>query len=174
MNLFKSASSAGRGRSDQTPPSNIRGKISGPIPIPDDEFPIRNFGSSMAQERIPNQPGLASQRESVAASTNAAFAHGATLGSKTNSLSQSGPSQDSTVSTPVRRRRTNRSSALRYSTLSEATDSGSPSRKKSALRMAIGKLFGRRNKQGSRSTSDSEAQGSSSDRHHSVSSPGLN
>lgn len=48
--LWKSASSAGRPRPGQQ--SSIRGRISGPIPIPnpgdDDEFPIRTPGSGIA------------------------------------------------------------------------------------------------------------------------------
>lgn len=56
-------------------------------------------------------------------------------------------------------RRTNPSSTLRYSTVSEAptgttgrSRDGAPQRKKSTLRSALGKLFGRRKKQGSSST----------------------
>ncbi|KAI1810962.1 hypothetical protein GGS20DRAFT_143327 [Poronia punctata] len=172
MGLFKSASTAGRGRPAQTPPhSHIRGKISGPIPIDEVEFPSKGPGPGTTPEASPNQKGPASsQRESMAASTKAFHRATASEG-QTNSLSQSGPSQDSTASTPVRRRRTNRSSTLRYSMASEATEAGSPNQKKSGLRGAIGKLFGRRNKtRGSRSTSDSEGQiGSSHDRHRSES-----
>ncbi|KLU87656.1 hypothetical protein MAPG_06651 [Magnaporthiopsis poae ATCC 64411] len=52
MNIFKSPStSSGQGR--PRPAHSIRGKISGPIPIPnpaddDDEFPIRNPGTNLA------------------------------------------------------------------------------------------------------------------------------
>ncbi|KAI0429235.1 hypothetical protein F5Y09DRAFT_263701 [Xylaria sp. FL1042] len=159
MKLFKSASNAGRTRPGRPPPrSNIRGKISGPIPIPDDEFPIRNPRSStdIGPEEFPEQLDPVTQRDSGAASTNSAF--NATREEKTNSLAQSGPSQASTTSNPTRRR-TNRSSALRYSNLSDATDTASPSRKKSTFRVAFGRLFGKRNrKRGSRSHSDSEAQ----------------
>ncbi|TGJ87285.1 hypothetical protein E0Z10_g1475 [Xylaria hypoxylon] len=169
MKLFKSASNAGRSRPGQQPPrSNIRGKISGPIPIPDDEFPMRNPGSSIAQEGIPEELDpvtvTVTRRDSTAASTHTAL-H-ATRDEKTSSLAQSGPSQASTASNPIRRR-TNRSSTLRYSTVSDVTDRASPSRKKSPFRVAISKLFGKRNrKQGSRSASDSEAQvGPSSDHH---------
>ncbi|GAW23142.1 hypothetical protein ANO14919_126920 [Xylariales sp. No.14919] len=166
MKLFKSASNAGRTRPGQPPHSNIRGKISGPIPISDDEFSTRNPRSSIAEEGMPDQLDPATQRDSATASTNMAL-H-ASHDDKTSSLAQSGPSQASTNSNPVRRR-TNRSSTLRYSTVSDATDRVSPSRKKSAFRTAIGKLFGKRNrKQGSRSPSNSRAQtGSSSDHHRS-------
>ncbi|KAI1357038.1 hypothetical protein F5Y01DRAFT_10190 [Xylaria sp. FL0043] len=159
MKLFKSASNAGRNRPGRPPPrSNIRGKISGPIPIPDDEFPIRNPRSStdIGPEEVPEPLEPVAERDSRAASTNSAF--NATREEKTSSLAQSGPSQASTTSNPTRRR-TNRSSALRYSNLSDATDMASPSRKKSTFRVAIGRLFGKRNrKRGSRSHSDSEAQ----------------
>ncbi|KAF2964394.1 hypothetical protein GQX73_g9189 [Xylaria multiplex] len=166
MKLFKSASNAGRGRPGQPPHSNIRGKISGPIPIHDDEFSTRNTGSSIAQEGIPEQPDPGTQRDSAAVSANSAL--NPTRDDKASSLAQSGPSQASTTSKPVRRR-TNRSSTLRYSTASNATDTASPSRKKSSFRVAIGKLFGKRNrKQGSRSSSDSDAQiAPPSDHHHS-------
>ncbi|KAI0450517.1 hypothetical protein F5B21DRAFT_428306 [Xylaria acuta] len=164
MGLFKSASNAGRSRPGPPPRSNIRGNISGPIPIPDDEFPTRNPVPGIAQEGLPKQLDLETQRDSAAASTSSAF--NGTHEDKTNSLAQSGPSQASTSSTHARRR-TNRSSIVRYSTLSEATGSASPSRKKSSFRAALGKLFRKRNrKQGSRSTSESEAQSSPPVDHH--------
>ncbi|KAI0909158.1 hypothetical protein F4823DRAFT_563163 [Ustulina deusta] len=158
MKLFKSGSNAGRTRPSRPPPrSNIRGKISGPIPIPDDEFPIMNPVSSTPQEGLPEQLDPVAERDSGAASPNAAV--NAPREEKTNSIAQSGPSQASTTSNPVRRRRTNRSSAVRYSNLSDVTDAASPSRKKSSFRVAIGRLFGKRNrKRASRSASDSEAQ----------------
>jgi hypothetical protein len=165
MGLFKSASNAGRSRPSPPPPSNIRGKISGPIPIPEEEFPVRNPESDLAHEGRPKQLDPATQRDSaVAASTNTAF--NTTREDKTSSPAQSGPSQSSTPSTPDRRR-TNRSSTLRYSTMSEATDMASPARKKSSLRAAFGRLFRKRNKKrGSRSVSDSEAQVDPSNEHH--------
>ncbi|KAI1751968.1 hypothetical protein F4782DRAFT_164674 [Xylaria castorea] len=164
MGLFKSPSNAGRTRPGPAPRSNIRGNISGPIPIPDDEFPIRNPGSSIAQEGRPKQLDPETQRDSAAASTSSAY--NGTREDKTNSLAHSGPSQASTNSTHARRR-TNRSSTVRYSTMSEATDSASPSRKKSSFRIAIGRLFKKRNrKQGSRSASGSEAQSTPPVDHH--------
>ncbi|KAI1358606.1 hypothetical protein F5Y08DRAFT_110492 [Xylaria arbuscula] len=165
MGLFKSASNAGRDRPGKPPPrSNIRGKISGPIPIPDDDYSSRTPDPTIAeaQEALPEHleppaPAPAqAQRDSGAASTDTAF--NATREEKTESIAQSGPSQASTNSSPMQRR-TNRSSVVRYSNLSEATDGASPSRKKSSFRLAISKLFGKRNrKRNSRSQSDSEAQ----------------
>ncbi|KAI0970392.1 hypothetical protein F4678DRAFT_138006 [Xylaria arbuscula] len=158
MKLFKSASNAGRTRPGRPPPrSNIRGKISGPIPIPDDEFPIRDPRSSTDQEALSEQLDPVTQRDSGAASNSSPLLN-PVREEKTSSLARSGQSQASTTSNPTRRR-TNRSSALRYSNLSDATDTASPSRKKSSFRIAIGKLFGKRNrKRRSRSASDSEAQ----------------
>ncbi|KAI8950472.1 hypothetical protein F4801DRAFT_341881 [Xylaria longipes] len=164
MGLFKSASNAGRSRPGPKPRSNIRGNISGPIPIPDDEFPMRNPGSSIVEEEPPKQLEPETQRDSAAASTSSPF--NGTREDKTNSLAQSGPSQASTGSTHVRRR-TNRSSTVRYSTLSEVTDSASPSRKKSSFRIALSRLFKKRSrKQDSRSASESEAHSSSPVDHH--------
>lgn len=164
MGLFKSASNAGRDRPGLTPRSNIRGKISGPIPIPDDEFPMRTSDPSTIQEETTNLLSPEPQRDSIAVSTNNE-ADG-TGENRTDSLAQSVPSQSSTTSAPTRRR-TNRSSTLRYSTVSETTDTASPSRKKSGFRTAIGKLFGKRNKkQGNRSTSESEPQADPSNDHH--------
>ncbi|KAJ8107896.1 hypothetical protein ONZ43_g6589 [Nemania bipapillata] len=166
MGLFKSASSAGRNRPSPPPPSNIRGKISGPIPIPEEEFSDAGLpGSNPAQESRPKQLEPATQRDSGAASTNTALNH-TREDDKASSPAQSGPSQSSTPSTPDRRR-TNRSSTLRYSTMSEATDVASPARKKSSLRAAFGRLFKKRNKKrASRSVSDSEAQVGPSNEHH--------
>ncbi|KAI0466986.1 hypothetical protein F4859DRAFT_283126 [Xylaria cf. heliscus] len=164
MGLFKTASNAGRGRSGPPQRSNIRGNISGPIPIPDDEFPARNPVSNVPQEGAPKQLEPEAQQDSAAASTSSAF--NGTREDKTNSLAQSGPSHTSTSSTHARRR-TNRSSIVRYSTVSEATDSASPSRKKSSFRTAIGKLFKKRNKKrASRSTSGSEANANPTVDHH--------
>ncbi|KAI0871056.1 hypothetical protein GGS24DRAFT_77956 [Hypoxylon argillaceum] len=165
MGLFKSASNAGRGRpSPPPPPSNIRGKISGPIPIPEEEFPMRAPGSGIAQEGRPNQLEPATQRDSAAVSTNTSLHP--SREDKTGSPAQSGPSHSSTNSTAARRR-TNRSSTLRYSTVSDATDMASPTRKKSSLRAAFGRLFRKRNKkQTSRPVSDSEAQVDPSNDHH--------
>ncbi|KAK5635829.1 hypothetical protein RRF57_011541 [Xylaria bambusicola] len=166
---MRSASNAGRDRPGRPQPrSNIRGKISGPIPIPDDEFPSRTSDPPVAEEAVPEhlEPEAQAQQDSGAESTNTGL--NAAREEKTDSIAQSGPSQASTASNPIQRR-TNRSSVVRYSHLSEATDSASPSRKKSGFRLAISKLFGKRNKKrNSRSQSDSEAQlRPSHDHHHS-------
>ncbi|GAP92048.1 hypothetical protein SAMD00023353_3100390 [Rosellinia necatrix] len=166
MGLFKSASTAGRDRPGPTPRSNIRGKISGPIPIPDDEFPMSGPELGVVQEGTLREPEIVIQRDSIAASASATS--NAPRADRTISLAQSGPSQASRTSASVRRR-TNRSSTLRYSTVSETTDTAILPQKKSAFRVALGKLFKKRNKkQDSRSTSGSEAQaGPPNDHHHS-------
>lgn len=182
MGLFKSSSNAGRDRPGKPAPrSNIRGKISGPIPIPDDDFPPRTPDPTIAeaQEALPEHldpPAAAlapAQRDSGAGSMNSTFNVNVTREEKTDSIAQSGPSQASTTSNPMQQRRTNRSSVVRYSNLSEATDGASPSRKRSGFRFAISRLFGKRNKKrNSRSHSDSEAQlrpSHSHDHHNSVS-----
>ncbi|KAI0399656.1 hypothetical protein F4802DRAFT_541460 [Xylaria palmicola] len=165
MGLFKSSSDNGRTRAGPPSRSAIRGKISGPIPITDDELRMRNSESNILREEVSEQPDQAIQGDSLAASSSVAL--DATRGEKTGSMAQSGRSQASTSSTHARQRLTNGSSTLRYSTLSQTTDSASPSRKKSSFRAAIGKLFKKRNrKQGSRSTSESEARVGPSNDHH--------
>ncbi|KAJ2976560.1 hypothetical protein NUW58_g8051 [Xylaria curta] len=162
MKLFKSASNAGRGRAPPTR-SNIRGRISGPIPIPDEDFPIRNPGSGVGQEGRPNQLDLEARRDSSAVSTNTAPS--AAYEEKTTPLARSGRSHTSTASAYARRR-TNQSSTLRYSMLSDGTDAASPSRKKSTFKTAIGKLFRKRNRKPSvPSASESDAQASISEDH---------
>ncbi|KAI1828440.1 hypothetical protein F4861DRAFT_531 [Xylaria intraflava] len=165
MGLFKSASNAGRIRPDKLSRSNIRGKISGPIPI-HEEFPAQHAGPGTAQEEGPpmqSDPATA-QRDSAVASTNTA--QNAAREAKTNSFAQSRPSQASTGSSPARLR-TTRSSLPRRSTVAEPADSASASLKKSAFKVTIGRLFGKRNqKQGNYGVSDSVANRESSNDHH--------
>ncbi|KAI1331607.1 hypothetical protein F5Y16DRAFT_395486 [Xylariaceae sp. FL0255] len=113
---------------------------------------MRNPGSGIATEGEPKQFEAGSPRTSALVSTNTSL--NALQGEKTRSLARPGPNQASTAPTH-QRRQTNLSSAFRNSILSDATTSDSPSRKKSSLRNAFGKIFGRK-KKGSRSTSDSE------------------
>ncbi|KAI1264152.1 hypothetical protein F5Y18DRAFT_85790 [Xylariaceae sp. FL1019] len=149
MGLFKSASNAGRSRLDH--PGSIRGKISGPIPIrDDDEFPIRHPGSGFAMEGEPrqlNREVAAAQRDSVAMSSSPTSARE----QKADSGIEPGPSPTSVATTRQRRQ------TLRYSTASEMTSPDLTARKKSTLRHTIAKLFGRK-KKGSRSGSDTEPQ----------------
>ncbi|KAI1173627.1 hypothetical protein F4777DRAFT_429754 [Nemania sp. FL0916] len=165
MGLFKSASNAGRSRSGPPLHSNIRGKISGPIPIPDEDFSMREAESREAHEKGEkgSQPDPAAQRDSARASTSMAL--NATREDNTKSPARSGPSPASNSSNPVRH--TSHFSTFRQSTMSGATNMASTPRKKSTFRVAIGKLFGGRNKkQDSRSVSGAESRIDPPDDHH--------
>ncbi|GKT42137.1 uncharacterized protein ColSpa_02318 [Colletotrichum spaethianum] len=157
---------------------SIRGKISGPIPIPspsDDEFPMRNPGTGIAtplaggdmkeQQLHPPQAepragsivsvvqpevSQAPRTESVVAPTGSAA-----------SGSTSPPTSSAHANSPQSQRRTNGSSNLRYSAVSASSvqTGGSrdrPQRKKSTLRGALGKLFGRKKKTASQGPTDSQ------------------
>lgn len=155
MGLFKSTSSA-RSRPRPVPRPDIRSRISRPIPLSDEEFPMRSHGLSVAQDGGPGQLDPETQRDSTVTSTYMAL--NAARAGQNSSLAPSGSNQSSNPSTPVRRR-TNVSAPLRYSSASEATGIASLSRKKSTFRVVIGRLFGKRNtKQGSPSTIRSGAQ----------------
>ncbi|KAI0136618.1 hypothetical protein BJ170DRAFT_20391 [Xylariales sp. AK1849] len=152
--LFKTTSSAGRPKSG---PSNIRGKISGPIPIPDpaedDEFPMRQPGTGLAtpvgnegRSKLHLPPDGSSTLEVNSTSGPSDVAPE----ERTESVARTGPSQASETSGNPAQRRTNRSSTLRYSTMSTGTDTDqsptAPRRKKSTLRTTLGRLFGRKKK----------------------------
>lgn len=155
MGLFKSASSAGRSRLGTPPRPSIRSQISRPIPLSDEEFPMRGHGLSVAPDGGPKPLDPAAQRDSATTSTNMAL--NAVPEGHASSLAQPGSNQRSSLSTPVRPP-TNLSGTLRYSSVSEAADIASLSRKKSTFRAVIGKLFGKRNrKQDSPSTAQSGA-----------------
>jgi hypothetical protein len=181
VGLFKSASNAGRASMGQ---SAIRGKISGPIPIPnpaeDDEFPIRQPGTGLATplgldgkgqlHMPPEAPSILEAPSNTDPSPDVAPEE------RTESVVQAGPSQASETSGSPAQRRTNRSSTLRYSTLSAGTDTdqsrAAPQRKKSTLRSALSKLFGRKKKgtsQDSTLETHFEAGPRSSAQHRSVS-----
>ncbi|GJC79958.1 hypothetical protein ColLi_02796 [Colletotrichum liriopes] len=165
MGLFKSANptpATGAVPRSLTGQS-IRGKISGPIPIPspsDDEFPMRNPGTGIAtplaggdmkeQQLHPPQPepragsivSVAQPEVSQAPRTDSVVAPTGSAGSGSTSPPTSGAHANS----PQSQRRTNGSSHLRYSAVSASSEQtgGSrdrPQRKKSTLRGALGKLF---------------------------------
>ncbi|KAF6840779.1 hypothetical protein CMUS01_03812 [Colletotrichum musicola] len=178
MGLFKSANPP-----NPNPPSrsmtgqSIRGKISGPIPIPspaDDEFPMRNPGTGIAtpvtagdmreQQMHPPQaePATASivsvprPDVSQAPATDAAAVPPGSGGS----ASGSSPTSASHGHSPQSQRRTNASN-LRYSVVSASSEQTGvsrdrPQRKKSTLRGALGKLFGRKKKSNSQGSYDSQ------------------
>ncbi|KAI1504399.1 hypothetical protein F5X99DRAFT_39419 [Biscogniauxia marginata] len=163
MGMFKPATNTGRSRPGQpSPPNTIRGRISGPIPI-DDEFPIRNPGSSMAHEGHPAQLEALIKADRSVSSGNTPPE--VAREDRADSVSHSGPSQTSYNSSSPHQRRTNRSSTLRYSTVSDATDVSRPQRKKSTLKLALGKLFGRKRKD-ARQPSISEDPFGGPENHH--------
>ncbi|KAK6227041.1 hypothetical protein QIS74_00596 [Colletotrichum tabaci] len=157
---------------------SIRGKISGPIPIPspsDDEFPMRNPGTGIAtplaggdmknqQLHLPQAEPRAGSIVSVAhpemsqpPRTDSVVAPTGSAGSD----SMSPPTSGIHAHSPQSQRRTNGSSHLRYSAVSasSAQTGGSrdrPQRKKSTLRGALGKLFGRKKKTSSQGSADSQ------------------
>jgi len=185
VHLWKSGSAAGRQKTGQS----IRGKISGPIPIPnpiDDEFPMRNPGTGIATPLpadgnepqfpvLPAQqveassssaavpatqsiPAVPDARPEVAHNTKSTNSTHSRTRSGTGSASASGPSPTSglpgtTGTNTSPRRRTNPSSTLRYSTVSgsshrtgNTSNKDVPQRKKSTIRGALSKLFGRKKK----------------------------
>lgn len=173
---------SGAGEDDEFP---IRSPGSG-IAIPasnDDEFPIRKPGSrTAASQPLPEEIQEPQELRSPEASHSAVSLSVGNVHSTQNTTGHTEPpSQPAlepqggirTVSgnngnraspqrgSPVPAPRTHATSAVRYSTLSEAPTTHSrndtPSRKKSSLRAALGRLFGRKKKssgsQGSSSTS---------------------
>lgn len=142
---------------------SIRGKISGPIPIPnpiDDEFPMRNPGTGIAtpvtagdmQQQQMNPPPQAEP----AAGRPVSVPH-PEPSQAAPSTSGSSPTSATHAPSPQSQRRAN----LRYSTVSASSEQTGasrdrPQRKKSTLRGALGKLFGRKKKTGSQGSIDSQ------------------
>ncbi|KAK8082296.1 hypothetical protein PG996_001077 [Apiospora saccharicola] len=147
--LLKSPPSAGRPKPGQ---SNIRGKISGPIPIPnpaeDDEFPIR-----------PNRLAPPAERGSVVDSQSTSGHARVSPEGRTASRNQQGMSQASENSGSPAQQRNTRTSTLRYSSVSNDTDAerDAPQRKKSTLRSTFSKLFGRKKKKNASNVGSLEA-----------------
>lgn len=157
--LFKSASSAGRPKTE----SSIRGRISGPIPIPnpadDDEFPMRQPGTGLATplNEFGNKLPAPTEGSSIIIESHPTGLSPPDLvipEEMTESTTiQATPSQ---ASSPAQRR-TNRSSTLRYSTISAGTAVTSQpetnhQHKKSGIRSALGKLFGRKKRDPAKSS----------------------
>jgi hypothetical protein len=149
------------------------GKISAPIPIPDDEFPIRSPGTGIA---VPlGTDGVeAHLRASIATELdNTALQTGipilTTVDPKLPIQSTAGQAQ------PFRElpvRRTNQPSSQRDSGTSVPSGSsmGKPQRKKSSFRSALGRLFGKKSKNGGTSPPEQGAGGMKAGQHRSVSS----
>ncbi|KAI1341544.1 hypothetical protein F5Y15DRAFT_359565 [Xylariaceae sp. FL0016] len=165
MGLFKSPSTAGRVRPGQQNASNadLRGRISGPIPI-DDEFPMRNPGTGIAHEGPPIRNVTPPERVSTVPSANTP--PDVAREDRAVSMAPSGPSQVSYNTPSPQQKRTNHSSALRSSTVSDATNADGPQRKKSTLKSALGKLFGRSKKRNTRQASISEVHIGRPQNHH--------
>ncbi|EFQ26320.1 hypothetical protein CGRA01v4_05432 [Colletotrichum graminicola] len=181
MGLFKSPNQSpapGALPRSQTGQS-IRGKISGPIPIPspsDDEFPMRNPGTGIATTLaaaadMKEQQLLPPQAEPRAGSIVSVAQPEVTPAPRTDSVvaparsarsrSASPPASATHGNSPQSQRRTNISSNLRYSAVSASSGQTGesrdrPQRKKSTLRGALGKLFGRKKKTGSQGSADSQ------------------
>ncbi|KAM0280750.1 hypothetical protein ACHAQH_003920 [Verticillium albo-atrum] len=178
VSLFKPQPAATGGQTASRPKTgqSIRGKISGPIPIPtptDDEFPMRNPGTGIAtplsaedrerqlQAEAANQANAPfTQSEPVQNRNTDSVVMPSGTGSGTGSASGSGSAHTPSVAprgSPQSQRRTNPPSTLRHSVVSEATEitnnsKDKPQRKKSTLRGAFSKLFGRKKKTTSLST----------------------
>ncbi|EGY22780.1 hypothetical protein HYQ45_010063 [Verticillium longisporum] len=175
VSIFKPQPAGAGGQAASRPKTgqSIRGKISGPIPIPtptDDEFPMRNPGTGIAtplsaedrERQLQTEAGHQTsapftQPEAVPTrNTDSVMAHsGSGSGSVTGSASGSGtgsaPTHQIPRGSPQSQRRTNPPSTLRHSVVSEATENTNnskdkPQRKKSTLRGAFSKLFGRKKK----------------------------
>jgi hypothetical protein len=151
----------------------VIGKISAPIPIQDDdEFPIRTPGAGIATP-LGTEGTETRLRVSIAAdldntSLQAGIPISNTADPKLPIQSIAGPAQ------PFREiqiRRTNQPSMQRNSGASVPSRSsmGKPQRKKSSFRSALGRLFGKKSKNGGASPPEQGASGMRAGQHRSVS-----
>lgn len=174
----------------------IRGRISGPIPIPspmDDEFPMRQPGTGIAKpldaeddkETAVEPPAPERDKQSpsppvVSASPAPVVAQNVTPDPEP---ARTPEPRTGTALRNSPRRGTNISSTLRYSMASQDTTAQTssskdrPQRKKSTLRGALGKLFGRKKKDKKTGIQESPApsdklEEAMSTQHHSVSDHG--
>lgn len=180
-------SSNGGARLSKPSGHSVRGRISNPIPVSstmdDDEFPMRQKGSGIASGpgEAPKDDtittGSAKQADAEESPTRPAAAQGA--GEESDKVTDA-PSKDAVSdarSSPVQPRpmehRTNHSSTLRQSMISSDTartrSSKGHEKKKSGLRGALGKLFGRKKKTDSVVISESSAKATQASQHQSVS-----
>ncbi|PKS06624.1 hypothetical protein jhhlp_007373 [Lomentospora prolificans] len=197
VSLWKSAAGPGRQKTGQS----IRGKISGPIPIPnpaDDEFPMRTATTApeniepVAQLPPPPTPPQTYQHSASTASLpqnqppapsgpslELAHHNPADVNHSPPASSRRGTSADPTSMADAARvspqRSTNQSAQVRYSTFSASSQKTGntstkdvPQRKKSTLRGALSKLFGRKKKTGSQASVEAEGSGITSTQHRSV------
>ncbi|KAK7432689.1 hypothetical protein QQZ08_000548 [Neonectria magnoliae] len=158
---WKSSPSAGGGSARPgTSPHTIRGRISGPVPIPssmDDEFPIRNPGSNLAtpvrgEFKEPQPEPVMSGRDQSSTAPVAPSPLNDVVHPISANLSDAQAVSSSPVTgmrgPPVRR--INQPNPARQSIASADTiqirDKDRPLRKQSKLRGALGKLLGRKRK----------------------------
>ena len=150
-----------------------QGKISAPIPFPDDdEFPIRSPGSGIAtplgKEPIgpPLRGSIAEELDNMAVQTGIPASRA--VDPKLSNPALAGPTQPYLE---PQIRRSFQPSALRNSETSmpSASSAGKPQRKKSSFRSALGRLFGKKSKNsGSSSPQAQIAGGGRADQHRSV------
>jgi hypothetical protein len=136
------AFSPARSRSDQ---SNIRGRISGPIPITtplDDDFPIRN---PLPEEGLGRAPVSQSSEPEASGQGNLS---NQTPPQSIHMRSRSSPVGPTGLRAASGQKQRETPTAVRQSAFSIGTSGSksSPQRKKSFLRGAIGRLFGRKKK----------------------------
>ncbi|KAE9381688.1 hypothetical protein N431DRAFT_491010 [Stipitochalara longipes BDJ] len=150
--------------------SSIRGKISAPIPIPDDEFPIRSPGTGIAvplgtdgvEARL--RASIATELDNTALQTGIPIV--STVDPKLPIQSTAGQAQPfREIQIP----RTNQPSSQRDSGTSVPSGSsmGKPQRKKSSFRSALGRLFGKRSKNGGTSPPEQGTSGMKAGQHRS-------
>ena len=141
MVVFKNVPETARTQSAMS--SNVRGRISAPIPL-DEDFPSRKLGSAAASEA-----------DSRRIHSSAAGSSNLTSGTAPSDVipeddeektAQSGPSQTSYASGSYQNRRTMRASTVRYSVVSADSGNHPPQRKKSTLKSTLGRIFGRKKK----------------------------
>lgn len=207
VSLWKSAPGSSRNRTGQS----IRGKISGPIPIPnpvDDEFPVRIPGPAMASTRAPDNNEPVTQLPSPPTPPQPYHQHSTSTASLTQNHSRTTPvaqsgspevvhnnpgaanhspplssrqrtspgsSPGAALARSSSQRGTNQSAQVRYSTFSassqrtgDTSNRDVPQRKKSTIRGALSKLFGRRKKADSQGSVEVEGGGITSAQHRSV------
>jgi hypothetical protein len=150
---------------------SVLGKISAPIPIPDDEFPIRTPGTGIA---VPlgtesTEPRL---RASIAAELdNTAMQTGIPIAAVDQDVPVLPTPDQAQPFREIHIRRTNQPSSQRDSGTSVPSGSsmGKPQRKKSSFRSALGRLFGKKSKNGGSSPPEHGASGMRAGQHRSVS-----
>lgn len=174
MSKFKAGKWGGPARSNTE--TSVRGKIiSNPIPIPDDdEFPMRTPGASIATPLDSDFEARTVRRMSGSLTLEDPPAHqtGIAISDFTDQPNgiQVQPGPESSPGAPFKR--TNKPSALRNSVTSEQLGStGKPERKKSGLRHAFRKLFGKRKGSVSSSREEQNSSETRAGQHRSVSFP---